>query len=279
MGGNLNFLVSGGAPISPEILSWMQNMGLNVFEVYGLTESSGLISVNLADDNRLGSVGKVLPDTEMRLAVDGEILTRGDHVCQGYLGDQEATSELISDDGWLSSGDIGRVDEDGYLWITGRAKDIIIRGGHNIDPETIEEPLNAHPEVSIAIAVGLPDPYTGELPMAYVVTTIDSKISEGELLDYCKQEISERAAIPKRIIFVEAMPLTVIGKVFRPLLRQMISETIISEHLLSESIPATVSSEIEKKRGLVLKIVVNDKGGIETANKLLSGYTFTVEVS
>jgi len=95
------------------------------------------------------------------------------------------------------------------------------------------------------------DPYTGELPMAYVVTTIDSKISEGELLDYCKQEISERAAIPKRIIFVEAMPLTVIGKVFRPLLRQMISETIISEHLLSESIPATVSSEIEKKRGLV----------------------------
>ena len=139
MGGNLNFLVSGGAPISPEILSWMQNMGLNVFEVYGLTESSGLISVNLADDNRLGSVGKVLPDTEMRLAVDGEILTRGDHVCQGYLGDQEATSELISDDGWLSSGDIGKVDEDGYLWITDRKKDLIITaGGKNVAPQNIE---------------------------------------------------------------------------------------------------------------------------------------------
>ena len=116
-----------------------QNMGLNVFEVYGLTESSGLISVNLADDNRLGSVGKVLPDTEMRLAVDGEILTRGDHVCQGYLGDQEATSELISDDGWLSSGDIGRVDEDGYLWITDRKKDLIITaGGKNVAPQNIE---------------------------------------------------------------------------------------------------------------------------------------------
>lgn len=139
MGDNLKFLVSGGAPISPEILMWMQNMGLNVFEVYGLTESSGLISVNLADDNRLGSAGKVLPGTEMRLAEDGEILTRGDHVCQGYLGNPEATAELINADGWLHSGDIGRVDEDGYLWITDRKKDLIITaGGKNVAPQNIE---------------------------------------------------------------------------------------------------------------------------------------------
>jgi len=139
MGGNLKFLVSGGAPISPEILSWMQNMGLNVFEVYGLTESSGLISVNLADDNRLGSAGKVLSGTEMRLVEDGEILTRGDHVCQGYLGNPEATAELINANGWMHSGDIGRLDEDGYLWITDRKKDLIITaGGKNVAPQNIE---------------------------------------------------------------------------------------------------------------------------------------------
>lgn len=155
MGGKLRFLVSGGAPISPEILSWMQNMGLNIFEVYGLTESTGLIAVNRTDDNRLGSVGKVLAETEMRIAADGEILTRGEHVCQGYLGNPDETAALISAEGWLHSGDIGRVDEDGYLWITDRKKDLIITaGGKNVAPQNIENLMKTSRYISQFMVFG-----------------------------------------------------------------------------------------------------------------------------
>ena len=288
----LTTINSGAAPLSHAFeLGFEEKFEVEIGNGYGMTETTALISrAPLVQPP--GSVGMRIPYSQIRivhleenqvskdcdLGESGVILVQGPQVFKGYKRAVDNANAWIEDD-WFNTGDLGYLDAEGYLCLSGRAKDLIIRGGHNIDPETIEEPLNAHPEVAVAIAVGLPDPYTGELPMAYVVTTADSKISEDELLDYCKQEISERAAVPKRIIFVEAMPLTVIGKVFRPLLRQMISEAIISEHLLSESIIATVSSEIEKKRGLVLKIVVDDKGGIETANALLSGYTFTVEVS
>ena len=288
----LTTINSGAAPLPHAFeLSFEEKFEVEIGNGYGMTETTALISrAPLVQPP--GSVGMRIPYSQIRivhmegnqpskdcdLGESGVIMVRGPQVFKGYKSAIDNANVWIEDD-WFNTGDLGYLDAEGYLYLSGRAKDLIIRGGHNIDPETIEEPLNAHPEVAVAIAVGLPDPYTGELPMAFVVKTADSKISEDELLDFCKQEISERTAVPKRIIFVEAMPLTVIGKVFRPLLRQMISETIISEHLLSESISATVSSEIEKKRGLILKIVVDDKGGIETANELLSGYTFTVEVS
>ena len=283
---------SGAAPLSPAFeLDFEKKYQLQIGNGYGMTETTALISrAPLVQPP--GSVGMRIPYSQIRivhleglqvtedcaLGVSGVILVKGPQVFKGYKSDVDNANAWI-EDGWFNTGDLGYLDADGYLYLSGRAKDLIIRGGHNIDPEAIEEPLNAHPEVALSIAVGLPDPYTGELPMAYVVKTPDSTITEDELLEFCKQKISERAAVPKRIIFVEAMPLTVIGKVFRPLLRQMISETIVSEHLSRESIAATVSSEIQQKHGLVLKIIVEDKGGIETANALLSGYTFTVEVS
>lgn len=155
MGGELRFLISGGAPISPEILKWMQNMGLDVSEVYGMTESTGLISMNTPKDNRLGSVGKALPGTKMQLAEDGEVLSFGDHVCDGYYNNRDDSQELIDQEGWLHSGDIGNVDSEGYLWINDRKKDIIITaGGKNIAPQNIENLMKTSRYISQCTVFG-----------------------------------------------------------------------------------------------------------------------------
>ena len=131
----------------------------------------------------------------------------------------------------------------------------------------------------ISIAIGLPDPYAGELPTAYVVKIANSNVTEQQLIDHCASTISERAAIPKKITFIDAMPLTAVGKIFRPTLRQKISEQVISELLAKESIDATITSEMEKKRGLVLSIDVADKIKIDKVKKLVEGYIFTSEVN
>jgi fatty-acyl-CoA synthase len=163
--------------------------------------------------------------------------------------------------------------------LSGRAKDLIIRGGHNIDPELIEEPLNAHSDVTVSIAIGLPDSYAGELPMAYVVKVKGSEISAEELIQHCKDTMSERAAIPKRIEFIDTMPLTAVGKIFRPTLRQQITETLVKEVLALNKLSASVSSEIEKKRGLVIRIDVEDKTTIEDTSALFQNYIFITQVS
>jgi fatty-acyl-CoA synthase len=122
-------------------------------------------------------------------------------------------------DGWLDSGDLGRLDKDGYLWLTGRSKDLIIRGGHNIDPIVIEEALVRHPAVETAAAVGLPDTYAGELPMAFVQLRPGASATPDELREFCRQEIPERAAVPVQVVPIPQMPLTGVGKIFKPALR------------------------------------------------------------
>jgi fatty-acyl-CoA synthase len=127
-------------------------------------------------------------------------------------------------DGWLVTGDLGRVDVDGYVFVTGRTKDIIIRGGHNIDPALIEEPLLKLPEVLHAAAVGKPDAYAGELPVAYVQLAPGARSTESELIAAVAAQIAERAAIPKEIIVLEKLPLTDIGKPMKQALRHDIAE-------------------------------------------------------
>ena len=212
------------------------------------------------------------------LGESGVILVKGPQVFEGYKSNVDNASAWI-EDGWFNTGDIGYMDAEGFLYLSGRAKDLIIRSGHNIDPELIEEPLNAHADVVTSIAIGLPDPYAGELPMAYVVKVADSDVTEQELIDHCASAMSERAAIPKRIAFIDAMPLTAVGKIFRPTLRQKVSEQVIGELLAKESIDVAITSEIEKKRGLVLSIDVADKIKIDEVKKLVEGYIFTSEVN
>ena len=139
------------------------------------------------------------------------VVVKGPSVTPGYV-EPKYNEGIFTPDGWFNSGDLGRFDADGYLWITGRAKDVIIRGGHNIDPSVIEETLLKHPEVMLAAAVSKPDAYAGELPIAYVQLVPDAKATAEEVRDFALAHIPERAAAPKDIIMIEKMPLTDVQK-------------------------------------------------------------------
>ena len=155
MGGRFRFAISGGAPLSPEIAEFLHALGVLILEGYGLTEDSTVTAVNRYDSYKFGTVGKALPGTEIRIAPDGEILVRGPHVCKEYFLDPEATREAIDSGGWLHTGDIGELDEDGFLRITDRKKDIIVTsGGKNVAPQNVENMLKNDKFVSQAFVYG-----------------------------------------------------------------------------------------------------------------------------
>jgi long-chain acyl-CoA synthetase len=146
---------TGAAPISPDLLRWYRAVGITVLEGYGMTESSGVISVNLMETSKTGSVGPVVPGAEVRIAHDGEIQYKGPNVFKGYWNKPDKTAETISADGWLRTGDVGRIDNQGFVTITGRVKDIIITaGGKNITPAEIENRLKFSPYISDAVVIG-----------------------------------------------------------------------------------------------------------------------------
>jgi long-chain acyl-CoA synthetase len=147
--------VSGAAPVSSDLLRWFHGVGIPILEGYGQTECAGVSHCNRPGAPRLGSVGQAIPGMECRTAEDGEILVRGPGVFCGYLHDEEATRNTVDEEGWLHTGDVGRIDEDGYLWITGRKKEILITaGGKNLSPEKIENALKTSPYLKEVVAVG-----------------------------------------------------------------------------------------------------------------------------
>ena len=148
-------LVTAAAAIHPDLIRWYHAIGLPVLELYGQTEVCGPTTCNPPDDNRIGSVGPAIPGVQVRIADDGEILVKGGNVCMGYFRDPATTAELIDDDGWMHSGDVGTLDDDGYLRITGRKKDLIITAaGQNISPQEIETDLRNHEIISEAVVIG-----------------------------------------------------------------------------------------------------------------------------
>jgi long-chain acyl-CoA synthetase len=164
LGGRLRMPGSGGAPLSPEIIEFFDAVGVRIVEGYGLTECTTACSANRPDEYRFGSVGKPLPGFEVRIAPDGEIELRSDTVFKGYFKDPEATAAVLGDDGWLKTGDIGHLDEDGFLFITDRKKDIIVTaGGKNVAPQNIENDLKTSKYVSQALVVGDARPYVSAL--------------------------------------------------------------------------------------------------------------------
>ncbi len=160
MGGRMRYAVSGGAPLAPEIAEFFEACGVTILEGYGMTECTTAATMNRPGGNRFRTVGPALPGIELKIDTDGEILIRGDTVFGGYYRNPEATAEALTEDGWLRSGDIGKIDDDGYLSITDRKKDIIITaGGKNVSPQVIENSLKASPYVSQALVVGDNKPY------------------------------------------------------------------------------------------------------------------------
>ncbi len=289
---SLTNINSGAAPLShPFELSFEKRFNVDIGNGYGMTETTALIS-RAPIDQPPGSVGMRVPYSQIRIAhldgatvtkncelgESGVILVKGPQVFAGYKVEADNNNAWI-EDGWFNTGDLGYLDENDCLFLSGRAKDLIIRSGHNIDPELIEEPINSHPDVVTSVAIGLPDAYTGELPMAYVVRVKGSTLSEQELIDYAAGIISERAAIPKRIDFIDEMPLTAVGKIFRPTLRQRISEEVVNKLLDGAGIEATVTSENEKKRGLVIKIATQDKSQIDAVQDLVKPFIFASDIS
>lgn len=224
---SLRFMISGGAPVPAALCQQLRAMtGLNLYQAYGMTEAAGVITLpNLQAPSIPGSAGHVSGDMRVRIASSGEICVKGPTVFPGYLGQ----SESPLDEGWLSTGDLGHLDERGNLFITGRAKDLIIRSGHNIDPALIEGCLESHPHVSLAAAVGMPDEYAGELPVVFVQLRQGSATSVDELLEHAAEHIAERPACPKQVFLLDALPVTAVGKIIKHRLRELAATHIYHE--------------------------------------------------
>jgi len=224
---NLSHLVSGGAPLPAELAQELIRRipQLEVREGYGLTESSALVTSTRPGQSRLGSVGKPVPGTEVRIDGEddvGEILVRSPMVMLSYWNQPEATEETVVD-GWLHTGDLGHLDDDGYLYIVDRKKDLIIRGGFNVFPRDVEEALLEHPAIAAAGVVGRPDKAHGEEVVAFVELRSGQEADPDDLVAFAKGRIGGYK-YPRVVHVVPSMPLTPVGKVDRKKLRERLRE-------------------------------------------------------
>ncbi|MDF2232841.1 acyl-CoA synthetase [Albimonas sp. CAU 1670] len=266
---SVTYALCGSSPLPRGLFDKFEEAtGVKILEGYGMTEATCLVSCNPKDGERkVGSVGLSFPYTEVRIlhfdaagnvtkdcATDeiGEICVSNPGVRPGQTYLEAARNVgLFADEKWLRTGDLGRVDADGYLWITGRAKDLIIRGGHNIDPAEIEEALAKHPAVAFVGAIGQPDAHSGEVPAAYVELAAGSNVTVEELQEWAIEHVHERAAHPRYIELMDEIPKTAVGKIFKPDLRKSAIRRIHGETLAAAGITATIQVIEDKKLGLV----------------------------
>ncbi|KQI69432.1 AMP-binding protein [Loktanella sp. 3ANDIMAR09] len=289
---SLKLAFCGSAPLPLELYRRFEEAaGITICEGYGLTEATCLVSINPpAGEKKVGSIGIPFPHTKIKImsvetheecATDeiGEICVSNPGVFSGHTYTEADKNKNLFYAGetdqneYLRTGDLGRVDADGYVWITGRAKDLIIRGGHNIDPAEIEEALAGHDAVAFCGAIGQPDSHAGEIPCAYVELVAGASVTESELLDYAKSKIHERAAYPKHLEILDELPKTAVGKIFKPDLRKRAITRVFDAALTDKGIAAHVESVTEdKKLGLVAHIATKSASKDDIA-KVLSEYT------
>lgn len=290
---SLRMPIVGASPLPSSVREdFARHTGRRLLEGYGLTEATCASTWTRPGEERPGSVGQVLPGQRVkavRIGDDGSwadcapgetgvLVIGGPAVFAGYvtdpgLGGPRVSREGVVRDGWLDTGDLGRVDADGFVYLTGRAKDLIIRGGHNIDPRVIEEALSRHPAVAVAAAVGRPDRHSGEVPVAYVVPAGPGRFDEAELLAWASTAIGERAARPKRIYPIEAIPVTTVGKHFKPALIADAAVRAVTEALAAAGLLDARAAAAHEDGRLVVTVTGADPDQIRGA---VAGFAFTI---
>ncbi len=230
---HLKFSIGGGMAVQRAVAEkWHKVTGSPLIEGYGMTEASPVVTCNPVNGTgKIGSIGLPVPSTDVRVVNElgsplpvgeiGEIQVKGPQVMKGYYNRAEATAETIRD-GWLCTGDIGKMDEDGYFYIVDRKKDMILVSGFNVYPNEIEDVLAAHPKVLEAAAIGVPDEKSGEVVKVYVVKK-DPSLTEKEVLEYCKENLTGYK-VPKSVEFRKELPKSNVGKILRRVLKEEIQQ-------------------------------------------------------
>ena len=289
----LRLPIVGASPLPSSVREdFARHTGRRLLEGYGLTEATCASTWTRPGEERPGSVGRALPGQQVkavRIGDDGSwadctpgetgvLAIGGPAVFAGYvtdprLGGPRVSREGVVRDGWLDTGDLGSVDADGFVSLTGRAKDLIIRGGHNIDPRVIEDALLRHPGVRGAIAVGRPDRHSGEVPVAYVVPADPGRFDEADLLAWAAAAIGEPAARPKRIYPITAIPVTAVGKHFKPALIADAAIRAITEALAAAGVADARATAAHEDGRLVVTVTGADPGQVRDA---VAGFALTV---
>ena len=291
---SLRSAICGSAPLPTELFNKFESItGVNIMEGYGLTEATCIVSVNPPDGvKKIGSVGLPFPYTDVRILdcddqgriieecetnAIGEICISAPGVFVGNTyTDSDKNTGLYTDGNWIRTGDLGKIDEDGYVWITGRSKDLIIRGGQNVDPAIIEEALAGHEAIAFVGAIGQPDNKLGEVPCVYVELIEGATTTPEELLRYSRDNITDKLALPVSVDVLEALPKTAVGKVFKPDLRKMAINRVLGKRFSEEGIKVDISTEEEPKIGLVTCIYGDwDNEQRERIQRILNEYPLT----
>ncbi|WP_418316549.1 AMP-binding protein [Piscinibacter sakaiensis] len=290
------YFATGSTAMAPSVQERIHSItGARTLQTYGLTENTSHVAVDPRDGEiRRGCSGLRVPYTTVRIAqVDeqgqvlrecgvgeiGMVMVRSPGVAAGYL-DQAQNRGIFLADGFLVTGDLGSVDADGYVRISGRLKDIIIRSGHNIEPGIIEDALLQSPWVAQAAAVGKPDAHAGELPIAYVELHAGATVTADELLRYAAERIPERPAVPKEIVFVDKLPLTAVGKPLKHLLQIDAARRVFTELLQPMRCHWDLDIAHTGGSGMKLKLRLHDgdANARAQAEALLSAYSTPYEI-
>jgi acyl-CoA synthetase (AMP-forming)/AMP-acid ligase II len=297
---HLKYGVCGAAPMPVELFNRFQSeTGVKILEGYGLTEGGCVSSINPPHGpSRIGSIGVRLPYQDMRVVLldedgrfardaqvdePGVLVIRGPNLFRGYLNPAHNQGLWVHRPGpdgqlqcWLNTGDLGRVDADGYFWLTGRKKELIIRGGHNIDPKMIEEAMHGHPAVALAAAVGRPDAHAGEVPVVYAQLRPGLQVSEAELMAHAQAHVAERAAWPKQVMILPTLPVTAIGKIYKPALSLLQLEDVVRAEACALGVTLTqCRAEQHPRLGLIVRWQAANQA--DTLRERLAAYTFRNE--
>ncbi|MCG2627209.1 AMP-binding protein [Bradyrhizobium sp. WYCCWR 13023] len=287
---SLRMALTGGA-VAPKAVSerFQARTGITLFETYGMTETAAAIAFNPGRGTPMqGSVGFRAPFAQTKIvALDdidlrtecppltsGLVLVRGPQVFPGYL-DPRHNKGVLTDDHWIVTGDVGYLTADQRLVLTGREKDLIVRSGHNIDPAAIEDVANVFPGVQMSSAVGMPDAYAGEVPILFVVPSPGKIINLPQLCEHLERNVNEPPARPKRVVLLEALPVTAVGKIFKPTLRDLAIQEKVRTEIDRIFGPATradivVDKDVRLTTLVTVSIVSNDQDRVKALTESLT---------